>query len=122
MSSKADGGLWEPNAPRWTVAAGLLFKKGDFKLALIDKVVGAQYSDAANNDLYRLPSYNNLNLTAGYTFGNVEASINIDNVLDSRSVVSISEDGNNLGFTANSTDQYFYQAPRSVMGTLKVKF
>ena len=122
MSSKADGGLWEPNAPRWTVAAGLLLKKGDFKFALIDKVVGAQYSDAANNDLYRLPSYNNLNLTAGYTFGNVEASINIDNLLDSRSVVSISEDGNNLGFTANSTDQYFYQSPRSVMGTLKVKF
>jgi outer membrane receptor protein involved in Fe transport len=75
----------------------------------------------ANVDADRIPSYNNVTLTAGYTFGPVETSISIDNLLDSRSVISITE-GNQLGFTAASTDQYFFQAPRSVMGTLKARF
>ncbi len=124
MSSRADGGLWLPNAPRWTVAAGVLYKTDDWKFAIIDKAVGAQYSDTTNNDLSRIPSYNSVNLTAGYTFQNVEASINIDNLTDSRSVILIAEATKNkpLGFTANSTDQYYFQAPRSVMGTVKFRF
>ena len=123
-------GLWEPNAPRWTFAGGLLFKRDDWKFAVIDKVVGAQFTDQANSGPGRLPSYNNLNLTAGYTIGNVEASISIDNLLDSRSTISISPgdasdvNGNKTVGAFNGTSQsvYFYQAPRSVMGTIKAKF
>jgi len=125
MSSKQTSGQyagnWEISAPRWTVAAGLIYKTDEWKFAVIDKLVGAQYSDVQNLDADRIPSYNNMTLTAGYNFGPVETSISIDNVLDSRSVISITE-GNQLGFTAASTDQYFFQAPRSVMGTLKAHF
>ena len=124
MSSKAEGGLWEPSAPRWTLAAGVLYKTDQWKFALIDKAVGAQYTDTTNNDLSRIPSYNSLSATAGYTFDSVELAINVDNLLDSRSVVQITEATKNKpqGFTANSIDQYYYQAPRSVMGTVKVRF
>ena len=124
MSSKAEGGLWQPNAPRWTLAAGILYKTGDWKFALIDKAVGAQYSDTTNNDLSRIPSYNGLNLTAGYTYQNAEFSLNVDNLTDSRAVILIKENSSNKpqGFTAASLDQYYYQAPRSVMGTIRVRF
>jgi iron complex outermembrane receptor protein len=123
-------GLWEPNAPRWTFAGGLMFKRDAWKFAIIDKVIGAQYADQLNDDNGRLPSYNNLNLTAGYTFGFAEASISIDNLLNSRSLISISpgdaKDVNGsktvAAFGPTSQSQYFYQAPRSVMGTLKVSF
>ncbi len=123
-------GLWEPNAPRWTFAGGLLFKRDEWKFAVIDKVIGAQYTDQINSGPGRLPSYNNLNLTAGYRLGNAEFSINIDNLLDSRSTISISpgdaSDANGSktvgAFNGTSVSQYFYQAPRSVMGTMKVKF
>lgn len=123
-------GKWLPNAPRWTIAGGIMFKRDDWKVALIDKLIGAQYADQMNNDTGRLPSYNNLNLTAGYTFGFAEASINIDNLLNSRAIINISggdakdaNGGKQVGaFGPTSLSQYFYQAPRSVMGTLKVKF
>jgi iron complex outermembrane receptor protein len=125
MSSKVTSGQyaghWEQSAPRWTVAAGLIYKTDDWKFAVIDKLVGAQYSDVQNIDADRIPSYNNVTLTAGYTIGNFEGSVSIDNLLNSRSVISITE-GNQLGFTTASTDQYFFQAPRSVMGTLKARF
>jgi outer membrane receptor protein involved in Fe transport len=103
------------------VAAGLIYKTDEWKFAVIDKLVGAQYSDVQNVDADRIPSYNNVTLTAGYNFGPAEMAISIDNLLNSRSVISISE-GNQLGFTPASTDQYFFQAPRSVMGTLKAHF
>jgi len=123
-------GKWQPNAPRWTFAGGVLFKRDDWKFAVIDKVVGAQFSDQVNSSAGRLPSYNNVNLTAGYVFGNLETSINIDNLLNSRSVINISPgdasdaNGNKTvaAFTPSSQSQYFFQAPRSVMGTMKVAF
>ena len=121
MSSKAEGGLWEPNAPRWTVAIGLLYKTDQWKFSIIDKTIGAQYSDAANNDAYRLPSYSSVSLSAGYSMEHVDLSINVDNLLNSRSVVNLTEGGTGTSL-ATSTDQYFFQAPRGVMGTLAVHF
>jgi iron complex outermembrane receptor protein len=123
-------GKWAANAPRWTFAGGVLFKRDGWKFAVIDKVVGAQFTDQMNSGAGRLPSYNNLNLTAGYNFGVVETSISIDNLLDSRSLINISPgdaaDANGsktvAAFTGSSQSQYFYQAPRSVMGTMKVAF
>ncbi len=125
MSSKQTSGQysgnWVQNAPRWTLAGGVLYKTDNWKFAVIDKAISGQYADAQNVRADRIASYNNMNLTVGYTVGNAEFSINIDNLLDSRSVVSISE-GNQLGFAANSTDLFFYQAPRSVIGTMKARF
>jgi len=122
MSSKAQTELWQPNAPKWTVAAGILFKRDGWKFALIDKIIGPQYSDVQNQPFYRLPAYNNMNLTVGYGYENYEVSLNVDNLLNSRSTVLITEAGGVQSNPATSLDQYFFQSPTSVMVTLKARY
>jgi iron complex outermembrane receptor protein len=128
MSSKAtsgaSSGLWEPNAPKWTAAAGLLYKMDGWKFGLISKITGSQYSDTVNLPFYRLPEYSNVNVTAGYAFDNYEIDVNVDNVLNSRSTLSISEGTKGVAQTnpLTSTDQYIFQAPISAQVTLKAHF
>ena len=128
MSSKqtsgAFAGFWEPGAPRWTAAAGILYKNEHWKFALIDKLVGPQYSDTANVKYYELHSYANLNTTLGYSIGPAELDVSIDNLLDSRKNTLITEAvaGVPPASWQTSSDQYFFQPPRTVMATLKVRF
>ena len=124
MSSKAQGGLWEPNAPAYTLAGGILFKSANWKFGVIDKVVGQQYSDAANLKFYKLPAYNDLSATIGYAFGNYEVDVSADNLLGSRAAILITEATNGVAQTnpATSLDQYFFQSPMSVMVTLKAHY
>jgi iron complex outermembrane receptor protein len=128
MSSKATSGastgLWEPNAPKWTAAVGLLYKMEGWKFGLISKITGSQYSDTVNLPFYRLPEYSNVNLTAGYGFDNYEIDLNVDNILNSRSTLSISEATKGVAQTnpLTSTDQYIFQAPISAQVTLKAHF
>jgi iron complex outermembrane recepter protein len=129
MSSKADGGKWEPGAPAWTAAAGILYQTHEWKFGLIDKLVGPQFSDTSNQKYYELHTYGNLTATAGYTLdlqgvGSAELSVNVDNLLDSRKDTLITENG--FVGTAfkwqNSVDQYFFQAPRSVFVNLAFRY
>ena len=128
MSSKADGGLWEPNAPMWTAAGGVIFQDSQWKFGLIDKLVGRQFSDAANTKPYELNSYGDLTATAGYTFeypgvGRAELSVNVDNLLDSRHTILLTvNDSSYQANQMNSTNQLFYQSPRSVFVSLKVLY
>jgi iron complex outermembrane receptor protein len=128
MSSKATSGQyagnWEPNAPKWTAAVGLLYKQNGFKFALIDKTTGLSYNDQLNNAFYELPTWSNVSLTAGYTFENYELDLNVDNLFNSRAVTVISEDNKTTPETnpATSLDQYQFQAPTSVMVTFKMHF
>jgi len=104
----------------WTAAAGLVYKRDGVKISLIDKMVGPQYSDNADSANYKVHAYNNTDLTLGYDFGTFEADIGIYNIFNSRSILAITE--NDAAFVANrllSTDQYYFQAPRSFMFTLK---
>lgn len=84
MSSKAGNHTWEPNAPNWTAAAGLLYKENGWTFSLIGKVVGQQYSDTANFKYYELPAYNNVSGSIGYDFGKAEFAVSADNLLESR--------------------------------------
>lgn len=122
MSSKAGNGTWEPGAPKWTAAVGLLYKQNGWKFALIDKTTGPQYSDAQNISFYKLPAWSNVSLTAGYGFDNYEVSVNVDNLLNSRATTVIAEAGGLQTNPATSLDQYQFQAPTSVMATLKVHY
>ncbi len=123
MSSKSSNGLWEPNAPKWTAAAGLLYKQNGWKFGLIAKITGSQYSDVQNYSFYRLPSYSNVNATVGYAFlDNYEVSLNIDNLLNSRATLQIAEAGGLQTNPATSLDQYIFQAPLSAVVTLKAHF
>ena len=118
MRSKAQGGLWEPNAPFWTAALGVFYQGGNWRAGFTDKYTGQQYSDAANNPAYKLPVYGNFVATLAYGFSNYELALNVDNVFDSRQAVSITEGGTGTS-VATSTDQYFFQGPRAIMVTLK---
>jgi iron complex outermembrane receptor protein len=117
-------GLWEPNAPQYTAAAGLLYQQHGWKFGLIEKLVGQQFSDAANLSQYRLAPYGNLSAALGYNFGVFEFDLNFDNLLDSQKTTAIVENGfaadGNPHTWKNSLDQYFFQSTRSVFGTMKV--
>jgi iron complex outermembrane recepter protein len=124
MSSRsggASGATWEPNAPNWTGAVGLLYKSEDWRFALIDKVTGQAYNDTDNLKYYEYPAYNNLNAMIGFDIGNFDLSVNADNILNSRQPLLITEATNNQVSSnpATSLDQYQYQAPMSIMFNLK---
>ncbi len=118
MRSVAQGGKWQPNAPFWTAAAGIYYQGGDWRFGLTDKYTGQQYSDTANNPLYKLPAYGNFNAMIAYDFSKYEVAVNVDNLFSSRAAVLITEGGTGSS-PATSTDQYFFQGPMSVMVTLK---
>jgi iron complex outermembrane recepter protein len=129
MSSKS-GSLWLPNAPMWTAAWGILYQSSQWKFGLIDKLVGPQYSDTADNKYYELHTYGDLSATAGYTlawqgYGSAELSLNVDNLLDSRKDTSITENGfvgSGGNVWQNSIDQYFFQSPRSIFVNLTFRY
>jgi iron complex outermembrane receptor protein len=122
MYAKSNG-VTLKQAPGWTFAGGLMYKHDGWKFSVIDKSIGSQYSDNAENQNYKVASYSNVSLTAGYTFSFVELSLSLDNLLDSRKAVAITENDKTFQTNRlNSTDQYYYQAPRSIMGTIKVHY
>ena len=128
-SAKTPSGssYWEPNAPFWTAALGILYQQPNgLKFGLIDKYTGQQYSDAANVKFYELPAYGDLSATVGYVFGDFEFDVTADNLTNSRVATVITEAtapvvGQPYTPPSNATslDQYQFQAPRSVQFTLK---
>jgi iron complex outermembrane recepter protein len=130
MSSKSQG-LWIKSAPMWTAASGIFYKMDEWKLSLIDKVVGQQYSDTTNTQFYKLGAYNEMNFKGSYSFSNYEFSVGIYNLLNSRSLAAVTiNDASPLGGTSvndwtkrpNSLDQYYFQPSRSVQFTLEARF
>jgi iron complex outermembrane receptor protein len=130
MSSKS-AGLWIKQAPMWTSAAGVFYKWDEWKLSLIDKVVGQQYSDNANTTFYKLGAYNVMDFKGSYSFSNYEFSMGIYNLLNSRSLAAVTiNDSSPIGgvgvndFTnrQSSLDQYFFQPSRSVQFSVKAQF
>jgi iron complex outermembrane receptor protein len=121
MSSKQQNGLWVPNAPKYTAAGGLLYRHDGWKFGLIDKLVGSQYTDAANNPTYIIKTYNSLSATFGYEWDNYAITYSVDNVLDSRAVVALSQGGTGTSL-ATSTDQYQFQAPLFMSLSFRANF
>ncbi len=150
----------DKQAPFWTAAGGLIYKRGGWKLSLIDKLTGQQYEDTPDKrvdingstpvklpagqsqylgSFYRLGAYNNMDFTGSYDFGDVgpfdsdiEVGGGIYNLLDSRSIVSISikdkapftgqVSAQSLFNRPGSLDQYFFQPERSYQFTIKARF
>lgn len=125
FNSAKSNGLWLSKAPAWTMAGGLLYKHNGWKFSVIDKATGHQFMDKTNTEdpRYAVPSYNTLGLSASYTIGHIEAGLDVNNALNSRSLVSITVNDKTFQTNrANSLDQYFYQGPLSVMGKIKVTY
>jgi iron complex outermembrane receptor protein len=118
MRSVAQTNKWEPNAPFWTAALGVLFQSSNWRFSIIDKYTGQQYSDVTNIKAYEIPAYGDLSASIAYMFANYEIGINADNLTSSRVATAITEGGTGTD-PSTSTDQYIFQAPMSVMVTLK---
>jgi iron complex outermembrane receptor protein len=124
MSSKQSNGLWEPDAPKWTAAAGVIYKRNGWKFSLIDKTTGPEYNDGQNLSFYVLPAWSNVSASVAYAFDNYEVGVNVDNLLNSRAVTVITEGTSGVvqSNPATSNDQYQFQAPISAIVSLKVHF
>ena len=130
MSAKS-GGLWLKNAPNWTMAQGLIYKQGMFKLSFVNKIVGPQYADNKQTKFYQLHTYDNADLKGSVTFGNYELGLGLYNIFNSRSLAAVTiNDSSPIGGSSvydvanrgSSLDQYFWQAPRSYQFTIRATF
>src|SRR5215469_18229056 len=88
LNSSKSGGGWLKQAPMWTAASGIFYKKDEWKLSLIDKLVGQQYTDAGNTQFYKLGAYNVMDFKGSYSFSNYEFTVGVYNVLNSRSLAA----------------------------------
>ena len=131
LGSGKTGGLWIKQVPTWTSAQGIFYKRGAWKISLIDKVVGQQYSDNANTTFYKLGAYSNMDFKASYTWDALEFGLGISNVLNSRSIGAVSiNDSSPIGGTSvndifnrgSSLDQYSFQPSRGYQFTVKARF
>jgi iron complex outermembrane receptor protein len=132
LNSSKTGGKWVKNAPMWTSASGVFYKMDDWKLSLIDKVVGQQYSDNSNSTFYKLGAYNVMDFKGSYTWDNLEFGLGVYNMLNTRDLVSVAINDskgpiggasvNDVFNRPNSTDQYSYQPSRTYQFTVKARF
>ena len=126
------GGKWLKQAPMWTSASGIFYKMDIWKLSLIDKLVGQQYSDTANTHFYKLGAYNNIDFKTSVTLGDVRIgprhlqhaqlaqpgrrSASTTRRPDRRRQCSRS------GEPRPSLDQYYFQPSRSYQMSLTARF
>lgn len=131
LNSSKSGGKWLKQAPMWTSASGIFYKWGMWKLSLIDKLVGQQYSDNADTHFYKLGAYNVMDFKGGLTWENFEVNLGIYNLLNSRSLASVGiNDKTPLGGSSvydyinrpSSLDQYYFQPSRSFQLSVIARF
>jgi iron complex outermembrane receptor protein len=130
LNSSKSGGKWLKQAPMWTSASGVTYKWGMWKLSLIDKLVGQQYSDNADTSFYKLGAYNVMDFKGGFTWENFEVSLGVFNLLNSRSLASVGINDkpplsgssvNDYTNRPNSLDQYYFQPSRSFQLSVKAR-
>jgi iron complex outermembrane receptor protein len=131
LNSSKTQGKWIKGAPMWTSASGVFYKMGIWKLSLIDKLVGQQYSDSANTTFYKLGAYNVMDFKGSANWENLEFGLGIYNLLNSRSLAAVGiNDKSPLGGSSvydyinrpGSLDQYYFQPSRSFQFTIKARF
>ncbi len=118
-------------APTYTAALGGLYSDGAWSGSLIYKRTGSIYQQdytpgataQADYDYYKTPAYGNLDLGIAYTFKNptnfskkATLQFNVFNLTNSQNVTAITAGAINKD---RAFDTYVYQAPRSMMVTLK---
>ena len=130
INSSKTQGKWVKQAPMWTEASGLVYKTDLFKISLINKLVGQQYSDATNTQFYKLGAYDNTDFKASVTFGQFELDLGLYNLFNDRNLLSVGiNDSATVGANVHdltgrgaSLDQYYFQPPRSYQISLTGRF
>ena len=123
------------NAPLWTEATGLIYKDENYKLSVINKVVGQQYIgkqtlNAAQSAFYKLPAYSNMDVKGAIELGPLELGVGITNILNQRNLLGMTvNDKTNIGASvtdfggrANSVDQYYFSPSRMAQISLEARF
>lgn len=111
-----------PNAPQVMVKGGVTYQWDGLSISPIVRYIGPRYGDAANTQ--RVPGYTVADFTASYDLGKhigietLKASITVLNIFDRRYVSEISPNDTDLSAGAN----YYAGAPRTVVGSLSMKF
>lgn len=111
-----------PNTPQVMVKGGVTYQWVGLSVSPIVRYIGPRYGDAANTQ--RVPGYTVADFTASYDLGmhlgfeSVKASISVLNIFDRRYVSQISPNDTDLSAGAN----YYAGAPRTVVGSLSMKF
>jgi iron complex outermembrane receptor protein len=131
LNSSKSGGKWLKQAPMWTSAGGIFYKRDFWKLSLIDKIVGQQYSDNTDTPFYKLGAYNVMDFKGSVTWDNLEFGLGVFNLLNSRSLASVGiTDKAPIGGTSvndytnrpGSLDQYYFQPSRSFQVNVTAAF
>jgi iron complex outermembrane recepter protein len=131
VGTAKSSGRWLKNAPMWTAAGGLVYKRDTFKLSLVDKIVGQQYSDNADTLFYKLGAYNNMDFKGSFSLGNLEFGLGIYNLFNSRALANIGindsaqgagSSARDYGARGDSLDQYYFQPARSYQISMKARF
>lgn len=111
-----------PNTPQVMVKGGVTYQWAGLSISPIVRYIGPRYGDAANTQ--RVPGYTVADFTASYDLGthlgieSVKASISVLNIFDRRYISQISPNDTDLSAGAN----YYAGAPRTVVGSLSMKF
>lgn len=115
-------GLWLPNAPDRTFAAGVIYNDGGYYASLIAKHVGARFGTGSDPSTdQKLPSYTIANLNASYTFKsasgplhNAKVSFQVNNLFNKSGLLD------QPGTTADGTPLYWTIPGRSYVLSLSV--
>lgn len=114
------GGKQIAGAPKWTAAAGLIWRPGDWSVSVTDKWVGEQWANEGEPSNFRIKPYSTVDLTVVYNFGDWRVEGAIYNLLDDQSVIKISPA--NKDNTIDPTDQYYFQPERSFQVSARYNF
>ena len=110
-------GLSLPNAPDYTALLGAVYRtRGGIKFSYLHKWTGKQWANAANT--FRLPGYSNGTLSTSYNWRQFTLGLTVNNLWNDRSTTAIALAS---GLNAKGTF-YQFQSPRTVEGSIKVKF
>jgi iron complex outermembrane receptor protein len=115
------GGTQIANAPKWTAAAGVIWKPEGWSFSVTDKVVGPQWAAEGEPSNFRIGTYSNVDLTVVRNLGRLRLEAAIYNLFDSQKLTKLSPGGKVFN-TLTAADQYYYQPERSVQVSARVSF
>lgn len=111
-----------PNTPQVMVKGGAMYQWDGLSVTPIVRYIGPRFGNAANTE--RVPGYTVADFTASYDIGrhvgidSFKASISVLNIFNRRYISQISPNDTDLSAGAN----YYAGAPRTVVGSLTMKF
>jgi iron complex outermembrane receptor protein len=111
-----------PNTPQVMVKGGITYQVDRLAIIPIVRYIGPRFGEAANTQ--RVPGYTVADLTLSYNLGSLigvealNASFSIQNIFDRQYVSQISP--NDIDLSAGA--MYYSGAPRTVVGSLSMKF